>query len=103
MKQWHLYIIRCDERYLYTGISTNVQRRVAEHVSGNRKAAKYTKAFSSIALVYEVLVGERNMAAKIEYRIKQLPKRDKELIVSGRFGRDDLIRFVGLSPAAPSA
>lgn len=97
MKQWHLYIIRCDDRDLYTGISTDVQRRVAEHISGNRKAAKYTKSFSSIALVYEVLVGDRSMAAKIEYRIKKLPKRDKELIVSGRFGRDELIRFIGLS------
>jgi putative endonuclease len=103
MKQWYLYIIRCDDRYFYTGISTDVQRRVAEHISGNQKAAKYTKSFSSIALVYEVLVGDRSMAAKIEYRIKKLPKRDKELIVSGRFGRDELIRYIGLSPAASSA
>lgn len=90
-------MIRCDGRYLYTGISTDVQRRIAEHSAGDRKAAKYTKPFSSIDLVYEIPAGDRSLAAKIEYRIKKLSKRDKEIIVSSRFDRDDLMRFVGLS------
>jgi len=97
MKQWHVYMVRCDDRNLYTGISTDVQRRIAEHCTGNGKAAKYTRPFSSIDLVYSIPVGDRGMAAKIECRIKKLPKRDKELIVSSRFDRDNLMGFIGLS------
>jgi putative endonuclease len=96
MTQWHLYIIRCDGRYLYTGISTDVERRVAEHRAGKRKAAACTRPFSSIVLVFQVSVGDRSTAAKIEYRIKKLPKRDKEVIVSSRFDRNELMMFVGL-------
>jgi len=94
MSEWSVYIIRCDERFLYTGITTDVARRVGEHASGDKRAAKYTKAFSSIALVYEVLIGSRSLATKIEYRIKRLPRQKKECIVSRCFKRDELMEFI---------
>ena len=96
MGEWSVYIIRCDERSLYTGISTDVARRVGEHASGDKKAAKYTKAFSSIALVYEVLIGSRSLATQIEYRIKNLSRKKKEIIVSRGFDRDELLEFVNV-------
>jgi putative endonuclease len=94
MKEWSVYIIRCRDRSLYTGISTDVQRRFGEHISGGRTAAKYTKSFSSTELAYEIPIGKRSLAAKIEYRIKNLPKQKKEFIVLRRFSRDELIKFI---------
>ena len=96
MGDWSVYIIRCDNSTLYTGISTDVARRLTEHRSGDRKAAKYTKAFSSIDLVYEILVGGRSLAAKIEYQVKKLSRQKKEFIVSNRLSRDELMAFVDL-------
>ena len=96
MKKWSVYIIKCDGRYLYTGISTDVQRRFCEHVSKDGKAAKYTKSFSSIDLVYEAFIGNRSLASKIEYQIKKLPKQKKEFIVSNCFSRNKLIEFLEL-------
>src|SRR4030042_2898994 len=94
MNEWSVYIIRCSDRSLYTGISTDVQRRFGEHISGDRTAAKYTKSFSSIELAYEIPIGNRSLAAKVEYRIKRLPKQKKELIISRRLSRDELIQFI---------
>ena len=96
MNEWSVYIIRCDNSTLYTGISTDVPRRLQEHTSGDWKAAKYTKSFSSIDLVYEILIGDRSLAAKIEYQIKKLPKHKKELVVSSCLSRDELIAFIKL-------
>jgi putative endonuclease len=88
--------VRCDDSSLYTGISTDVPRRLQEHRSGDLKAAKYTKSFSSIDLVYEILVGNKSMAAKIEYQIKKLPKQKKEFIVSSRLSQEELVTFIKL-------
>ena len=96
MNEWSVYIIRCNDRSLYTGISTNVQRRFGEHISGDRMAAKYTKSFSSIELVYETPIGNRSLAAKIEYRVKNLTKQKKEFIISRRFNREELLKFIEL-------
>jgi len=96
MNEWSVYIIRCDDSTLYTGISTDVARRLQEHRSGDGKAAKYTKPFSSIQLVYEILIGHRSLAAKIEYQIKKLPKQKKEFVVSSCLSRGKLIAFLNL-------
>ena len=95
VNDWSVYIIRCDDSSLYTGISTDVPRRLQEHKSGDGKAAKYTKPFSTIQL-YEILIGDRSLAARIEYQIKKLPKQKKEFIVSSCLGRDELIAFLKL-------
>ena len=96
MSVWSVYILRCDKKYLYTGISTDVARRVGEHCSQDKKAAKYTRSFSFIELVYEVLIGSRSLATKIEYRIKRLPRQKKEFIVSRSFKRDELLEFINV-------
>jgi putative endonuclease len=94
LSQWSVYIIRCDRSALYTGMSTDVARRLKEHRSGDRRSAKYTKSFSSIDLAYEVLVGDRSLAAKVEYLIKKLPRQKKEFIVSSNLSRDQLMAFL---------
>jgi putative endonuclease len=96
MNEWSVYIIRCDDRYLYTGISTDVKRRVDEHSAGDSRAAKFTKPFSSIELVYEVVIGSRSLASKIEYKIKKLSRQKKEFIISRCLNGEDLITFIKL-------
>src|SRR4030042_2841278 len=96
MNEWSVYIIRCSDRSLYTGMTTDVQRRFGEHLSGDRTAAKYTKSFSSMELAYEIPIGNRSLAGKIEYQIKRLPKQKKELIISRRLSGDEFIRFIEL-------
>lgn len=102
MNQWYVYIICCDGRFLYTGITTDVARRVGEHVSGNKRAAKYTRPFSSIDLVYKVPMGSRSLAAKMEYRIKRLSRQKKERIISRCFDRDELMAFMNMDQGEES-
>lgn len=99
MNEWSVYIIRCDDGSLYTGISTDVSRRLCEHASGDPKGARYTRPFTSISLVYEARVGPKSMALKIEHRIKKLTKARKERLVSSRLTGEALLRFLGVIPS----
>jgi putative endonuclease len=86
---WHLYVIRTVSGALYTGIATDVQRRYQEHATGGPKAARFLRANPPRKVVLKRRIGSRSLALKVEYRFKQLPKRDKEVIVrAGRFRVD---------------
>jgi putative endonuclease len=79
-----LYILRCADGSLYTGITTDVEKRVAEHASGSR-GAKYLRGKGPLELVLAEVVGDRATASRLEYRVKQLPRAQKlELIEGGR-------------------
>ena len=80
---WSVYIIRCGDRSLYTGISNDVAKRFAIHQSGKGKAAKYTKTRHPLQLIFTEEIGTRSAASKVEYQIKQLSKKKKELLVMG--------------------
>lgn len=82
---WHLYVIRTVTGSLYAGITTNVRRRYQEHVSGGLKAARYLRANIPKDLAFKRRIGTRSLALKVEYRFKQLSKKDKEAII--RAGR----------------
>lgn len=81
-KNWFIYMIRCVDNSLYTGITTNVTKRFQAHESG--KGAKYLKTRRPFELVFQQEVGDRSQASKLEYAVKQLPKKRKELIVQGK-------------------
>lgn len=78
---YYVYILRCEDNSLYTGITTDVKRRFAEHQEDKVKGAKYTKSHkpTGIAAVWEV--GGKSDASKLEYRIKRLPKAEKEKLI----------------------
>ena len=76
MKTWFVYIVICNDGTLYTGITTDVQRRVDEHNNSN-KGAKYTKTKRPVKLVYTEQSETRSTASKREYQIKQLSRKDK--------------------------
>ena len=75
-KVWKLYILRCGDGSLYTGITTDVQARLAVHRSG--KGAKYTRGRLPLELVYSEECGTHSDALKREFAIKALSREEKE-------------------------
>lgn len=84
-KIWFVYILRCSNNSLYTGITTNLERRFNEHLKGT--GAKYTRTFKPLKMVYFASFPSKSLAAKEEYRIKKLKKSEKELLILG--GKND--------------
>ena len=77
---WHVYIVRCADDSLYTGVAIDVARRVQEH-NESPKAAKYTRARRPVELVYSESVPDRATAMKREYAIKQLSVAEKQRLL----------------------
>ena len=94
---WHLYLIRRGDGALYAGITTDVERRLAEHGAGGTRAARALRGRGPLALVYSVRVGLRATALRAEHRIKRLGKGDKEALVRRQPGVRTLLRSLGLS------
>lgn len=81
-KAWHVYILCCNDNSYYTGITTDLTRRVAEHNSP-AKGARYTRPRRPVQLVYAEKVANRSIATKRELQIKKLsPTGKKQLINS---------------------
>lgn len=77
---YYLYILKCADKTLYTGITTDLKRRVAEH-NEKKLGAKYTTSRQPVRLVYSKKFKNRSLASKAEARIKKLRKAEKlELI-----------------------
>ena len=91
-----VYMIDCDGNRLYTGIAMDVQRRWREHLGLEPGGARFTRAGSRLDLVYQVAAGSRSEAARIEARIKKLPRRKKLGIVAERPGLAQLLSLLGL-------
>lgn len=91
MTSWYLYLIRSQDNRLYTGITTDVDRRFAEHQAG--KGAKALRGRGTLLLVFSQLIGSRSQALRIEYQIKQLSKIKKERLVSRAVALSDLIKI----------
>ena len=77
MSTWSVYLLRCADGSLYTGIATDVSRRLSEHQNGD-KGAKYLRGRGPLQLVFHQQIGDRSLATKIEHRIKRFPKEYKE-------------------------
>lgn len=75
---WYLYMLRCGDNSLYTGITTDVVRRLGAHRSG--KGAKYTRGRGPLELVYQETCGTHSQALKREFEIKAMPRAEKELL-----------------------
>lgn len=71
-------MVRCRDNTLYTGITTDVMRRVHEHNHDDKKGAKYTKARRPVELVYKKLCKDRSGAATAESTLRKLSKAEKE-------------------------
>lgn len=78
---WYVYMLRCCDDSLYTGIATDVERRFAEHVNG--KGAKYTRAHKPAAVVYREEMPDKSEALRREAAIKKLSRAEKLRLISG--------------------
>ena len=74
-RKWYIYIVRCSDDTLYTGITVDVERRIKQHNEG--KGAKYTRGRGPVALVKFFTRDSKGEALKLEYQIKKLPKEEK--------------------------
>jgi putative endonuclease len=77
---WSVYVLRCLDGSLYTGIATDVERRIAEHERGP-KGSKYLRGRGPFTLVFQAEVGDRAHATRAELAIKRLSKPAKERLV----------------------
>ena len=78
-KIWYLYILRCGDGSLYTGITTDIQSRLDAHRAG--KGAKYTRGRAPLELVYSENCGDHSAALKRELEVKSLPRAEKMKLI----------------------
>lgn len=76
---WSVYILRCADGTLYTGIAPDVEKRLQKHNEG--KGAKYTRGRGPVELVYREELANRAEASKREYQIKQLSRPEKLALI----------------------
>lgn len=86
-----MYLIRCADNSIYTGISTDVARRLAEHRSGQGRGARYLRGRGPLLLVRKIRIGDRGDALKVERRVKGMPRARKEDLIRGKIRLKDLI------------
>lgn len=79
---YFIYMLRCEENSIYTGITTNLERRMAEHFEKNSKCAKYTFSHTAKKLEAVWQTDGRKNASKLEYNIKKLTKEKKENLIN---------------------
>lgn len=78
---YYTYMIRCKDNSIYTGITTNLEKRMQEHFTKDEKCAKYTKKHTAIRLERAWKSENRVYASKLEYWIKHLSKLQKETLI----------------------
>jgi len=77
---WYLYVVKCRDESLYTGITTDIPRRIKEHNS--KRGAFYTKNKIPVKLVYQEIMPNQSAARKREVQIKRLTRKEKVELVS---------------------
>lgn len=78
-KQWFVYILKCRDNTLYTGITDDLERRLAAHNSG--KGAKYTRGRGPVTLMYSEKAESYSQALRREAAIKRLPRPQKQALI----------------------
>jgi putative endonuclease len=88
--------VRCNDGSLYTGIATNVERRIREHARSN-KGAKFLRGKSPLTLIFQRELGDRSLATKVEMQVKKLPKKEKSDIAILASRIDDAVSKINAS------
>jgi len=84
---WKVYLLRCSDNSLYTGITLDLNRRLDEHNNNGRLASAYTRARRPVTLVYQESYANRSSASKREAEIKKMNKIEKEKLVINKHGK----------------
>lgn len=81
---YYIYILRCTDNSLYTGITNNLNNRMKQHFSKNKVGAKYTKSHNALKLEASWKCRNKSLALKLEYQLKTLTKKQKEELIHTR-------------------
>ena len=79
-KVWYMYVVKCHDGTLYTGITTDLVRRVREH-NGSSRGAKYTSARRPVSLIYSIEHPDRSSASIAESKFKKLRRPQKDTVI----------------------
>ncbi|MDD4875892.1 MAG: GIY-YIG nuclease family protein [Dehalococcoidales bacterium] len=96
MLDWYLYLIRCHDGSLYTGITTDVARRFAEHQGNKGSGSKYLRGRGPLILVFQKKLGDKSLALGVESKIKKLSKARKEEMIKTKGHIEAIIKQVVL-------
>jgi len=96
VKPWYLYLVRCGDGTLYTGISTDVGRRLAEHRGG--RGARYLRGRGPLSLARKIRVGTVGDALKAERKVKRMSPARKEKLIQGKVRLKDLLKPSSVAP-----
>lgn len=88
MKEWYVYIVKCSDGSLYTGITTDLARRIDEH-NNSKKGAKYTRSKRPVELTYSEPHADRSSASKRESSIKKLSRDNKLKLIVRNFTKNN--------------
>lgn len=91
-QNYHVYLLRCEGGQLYAGITTDLDRRFAEHASGGQKGAKYTRAHPPVRYEATWTLPDRASASALEYRLKRLSHSQKEALAANPESASELTR-----------
>jgi|TARA_B100000315_G_scaffold53351_1_gene47703 putative endonuclease len=94
MNNWYLYLIRCRDNSLYTGISTDVARRFVQHQGKGNAGSKYLKGRGPLSLVFQKYLGTKSLALKVERRVKRMTKERKEKLIKVHDYADQIVNRV---------
>ena len=78
---WWVYLVRCSDQSLYTGVTTNLVRRVDEHNGSQPGGARYTRARRPVALVWSERCNSRSEAQRREAAVRRLSRRQKDRLI----------------------
>ncbi len=92
---WYLYLVRCHDRSLYAGITTDVTRRFAEHQGNKGPGAKYLRGRGPLVLAFQKRLGSRSLALGVESKVKKLSKARKEELIRTKKHIEVIIKQVG--------
>jgi putative endonuclease len=90
---WVVYLLECSDNTYYCGITNNIHKRFDDHNSG--KGAKYTRGRTPVVLRFYKYVVDKSEALKLEYRIKQFSRKQKEEIIKYSLLPEDIIKING--------
>ena len=79
MSDWYVYILKCKDSSYYTGITKNLEKRIADHANG--RGAKYTRGRAPLKLIHAETFKNRSTASKREFEIKKLSRIEKEFLI----------------------
>ncbi len=92
MQAWFVYVLRCGDATLYTGVAVDVARRLAQHREG--RGARYTRGRGPLALVARARCRDRSEALRVEIAFKRLPRAAKDTILARPRGLSGFVRRI---------